>query len=84
MKVVGLQGDRLQLLVGDLDASGVVALIEAGFDGEARAGRGRSDQIDDDLVAGEWMTPPVHRDVAPQPVLHLCSTSTSRVGSDRP
>src|SRR4029450_7775682 len=38
---------------------------------EARVGLGRGDQLDDRLVAGEWAAPPVHGDVAEQPVLDL-------------
>jgi len=51
VEVVASQRDGFQLLVGDLDAAGVVALIEAGFDLEARAGRRSGDQVDELLVA---------------------------------
>lgn len=56
VEVVGGEGDPGELFVGDLDAGGVVALVEAGVDLEAGAGGGVGDQIDDDLVAGEWAT----------------------------
>jgi hypothetical protein len=61
---------RGELLVRDLGAGGVGAGVELGADLQALAGRGRPDQLDDHLVAGEWTSPPVHRHVAPQPMVH--------------
>src|SRR5450755_259962 len=65
-------GDRQcsNLGLGDLDPFGVAAGVPLGMDGQARRGRGRADQLDYDLVAGQRPPAPVHRDVAEQPVLN--------------
>src|ERR1700694_1967241 len=66
---LGFKG--FDLFVGNLDAGGVDGGVEFGADGESGAGGGRCDGLDDDFVAGQWPTTPVHRDVGEQPVLDL-------------
>jgi hypothetical protein len=50
MEVVAAEAHGSQLVVDDLDALGVVGLVQAGVDFEAGASGGRGDQADDDLV----------------------------------
>jgi hypothetical protein len=66
-------GDRegLDLLLGVGDAGGVVAGVELGADGEPGGGAGGTDQVDDDLVAGQRPAPPVEGDLGEQPVFDL-------------
>jgi len=71
VEAVGGEGHGGELFVGDLDAGGVVALIETGVDLEAGAGGGVGDQVDDDLVAGEGPASPVDGDGGEQSVLDL-------------
>lgn len=63
--------EAFHLLVGDLDAVGVAAGVQFGVHGHPGAGGGRGDGVDDDLMALEWPTAPVHPDVREQPVLDL-------------
>src|SRR6058998_324080 len=44
----------------------------------ASAGGGSGDGLHDDLVAGQQLAPPVHRDVGEQPVLDLVSLGGAR------
>jgi hypothetical protein len=55
--------------VGDLDPFLVVAGVKAGVDLQSGAGRGRSDQVDDDLQALQRAPAPVQADVAEEAVL---------------
>ncbi len=71
MEGIWSQVDGGELLVGDLDLLGIVALVEARVDLQALAGRGRRDRVDDDLVADQGPPAPVLADVAEQPVLDL-------------
>jgi hypothetical protein len=63
--------DGGDLFVCDFDFLGVGGLVESGVDVQAGVGRGRGDQLDHDLVAGEWLAAPVEADEAEQPVLDL-------------
>ena len=69
--VVARHGQRGYLLVADLRAGRVNSGVQLGADGEPGAGRGGCDARNDDLVAGQWPSPPVHGDVGEQPVLDL-------------
>ncbi len=71
MERVADELDRRELRVGDLDALGVGALVEAGVDAQAGAGRGRRDQVDDRLATDERLAAPVDRDEREQAVLDL-------------
>jgi hypothetical protein len=51
VEVVAAQVDGGELLVGDLDALGIVALVELGVDAQPGVGRRCGDRVDDDLVA---------------------------------
>ena len=57
--------------LGDLDPSRVGLGVGFGVHGQSGAGRGGADEVDDDLMAGEWAASPVHRDVGEQAVLDL-------------
>src|SRR2546423_14101735 len=76
--VVSGEGDCGELLVGDLDPGRVVALVVLGFDLETFAGGGVGDQLDNDPVAREGPTPPVHGDEAEQAVLDPVSLRRPR------
>ena len=61
---VAADGEAFHLVVGDLDPERIAVLVEVGSYGEAGAGGGRRDQLDDHLVADEGPAAPVLRDVA--------------------
>jgi hypothetical protein len=61
-QVLGFQISHLA--VGDLDAFGVDGVVKFGVDGEAGAGGGAGDQVDDDFVASQRLAAPVHRGAA--------------------
>ena len=71
MKVVGLEIERGQLRVGDLDASRVVAAIEFGSNLQACASRCVGDQLDDHFVTHQRPTSPVLGDVREHAMLDL-------------
>jgi len=52
-----------------LDALGVGATVEAALDGEAGAGGGAGDQLDDHLVGQQGLAAPVLGDEGEQPML---------------
>src|SRR5258708_3941432 len=64
-------GDResRELLVRDLGALGVLAVVELRSHLQAAAGAGGRDQLDADLIAAERTASPVERDRGKQPVL---------------
>ena len=64
-------GDRQagELGVADGDAGRVGVGVEFGVHAQPGTGSGRGDRVDDDLVAGQWLTAPVHGDVGRQVVL---------------
>ena len=66
---VGLAGDGVELGVGDLGAFRVAPGVAFGVDLEPGACGRRADEVDDDLMAGERPTPPVHGDVAEESML---------------
>src|SRR6266536_2794399 len=71
VEVVAADGPLLQdphLLVADLDTCGILALVQLGVHDQTGAGGGVGKQVDDDFVAGEGATAPVHGDLAEQPV----------------
>ena len=47
MPIVGLERYRCQLVIGDLDAGGVVALVPLGEDPQTAFGLGGTNQLDD-------------------------------------
>src|SRR5207302_1577898 len=55
----------------DLDAFGIGSPVELGGHPQAGSGGGGRDQVDDDLVAGQWPTSPVHRDGREHPMLNF-------------
>ena len=71
MPVGVLDGERLQLLVGDLDALLVDSVIPLGADPEARGRRRRCGELDDGAVAGEGTATPVDGDEAEETMLDL-------------
>lgn len=68
MERVAAEVDGNQVLVCDLDL-GVLVAVKAGVDLRAGGGVRRSDQVEDDLVGDERLTPPVLGDEAEQAVL---------------
>src|SRR5512135_2318057 len=62
VEIMGTQSDSLHLLLRDLDLGRVAPCIQTGLDLQARRRRRRGDQLDDDLVAHQRPTTPVHCD----------------------
>jgi len=62
MKVVALDADCGQFSVGDLDAFGILVLVELGTDLETGIRRGRGDQLDYGAVASQRLASPVDCD----------------------
>jgi hypothetical protein len=73
VELVGLElgCDGGHLGGADLDAARVEVGVGLGVDGESGTSGGGADQVDDDLVAGQWASAPVARDRREQPVLDL-------------
>lgn len=71
MPVVGVDGEGLEFFVLDLDAGGVVVLVQAGFDGQSGASGGGGDELDDDFMGEQWPASPVEGDLGEQSVLDL-------------
>ena len=59
VEVVGLDVDLGHFGVGDLDRLRIIVLVEAAMDGEAGAGRGRPDQLDDHRMGKQRFATPV-------------------------
>jgi len=59
MEVGGLDIERSHFGVGDLDALCVGGVIEPACDGEAGVGGGVGDQLNDDMMADQWLASPV-------------------------
>lgn len=55
--------------VADFDPPGVAVGVGFGIHGQSRTGGGSDDEVHDDLMAGQWSSPPVHRDVGEQSTL---------------
>src|SRR6266851_843635 len=71
MKVIGDAVDGGKVCVGNGDAFGVVAAIEAAANGEAGLGSGSADQLEKDLMADERGCSPVLGDEREEPMLDL-------------
>jgi len=78
VEIMGTQSDSLHLLLRDLDLGRVAPCIQTGLDLQARRRRRRGDQLDNDLVAHQRPTTPVHRDVREQPMLDLVPLTRAR------
>ncbi len=55
--MVGFEGQRSELFVGNLDTVRVVAVVSCGFDCEPGLGGGADDEADDDVGADEGPAP---------------------------
>src|SRR3981189_1750073 len=71
MEVGAADVDCVHVLVGNGDAFGIKVGIELAADGQASVGCGGADQIDDDAVADQRLSTPVHGDEREQAVLDL-------------
>src|SRR3972149_2057170 len=71
MKIGGLQVDCCQFFVRHFDTCWIETLVEFSLDCESLLGRGRRNQIDDDLMADQWSATPILRDVAKHAMLNL-------------
>jgi hypothetical protein len=69
VKCGGLKIKGGHLGIGHPDALGVGATVEAALDGEAGAGGGAGDQLDDHLVGQQGLAAPVLGDEGEQPML---------------
>src|SRR3954466_10366512 len=65
----GLKIEGGPLGIGHPDALGVGAAVEAALDGEAGAGGGAGDQLDNHLVGQPWLAAPGLGDEGEQPML---------------
>lgn len=59
MEIGPFKIDRSQLLVADLDPSGVMAVVQLSMDLQAGTRRCAGDQVDDDFVTHQGPTAPV-------------------------
>ena len=83
MEAITIDIDRVHFRVGYLDGFWVVILVEAALDIESDVRAGRSDQLDDDLVADQRFAAPVLCDEGKEPMLDaVLFTGTGRVMSD--
>src|SRR4051812_6362411 len=71
MKGITLKTNPGECVVGDLDASGIHALIEFGMDGQTARGSGAANQVHDDGSARQRAAAPVPGDVTKQTVFDL-------------
>ena len=71
MEVVAEEVDGVHLGIGDFDACRIGVAIELAAHLEAGVGGGGGDQLDDDLVADEWLAAPVLGDEREQAMLDL-------------
>ena len=69
MKCGGLKIEGSHLGIGHPDALGVGATAEAALDGEAGAGSGAGDRLDDHLVGQQGLAAPGLGDEGEQPML---------------
>ena len=67
-----------KLVVWDFDGKRVSALVQLGMDGQAGRGGDGSDQIDDQVAAGQGTAAPVPGDVAEHPMLDLVPLARPR------
>jgi len=74
----GTQAYLRHLLVRDLPALGVLALVDLGPNAQPRLGRGRSDEVHDSHQAGQRPATPVGTDVREQPVFDLVPLAGAR------
>ena len=72
------QVDHFQFIIADTNAFGVEVRIQFGADGQAVLGGGGADEITDDLMADQWLPPPVHADVAEHAVFDLVPFARTR------
>src|SRR5437870_3787657 len=71
VELVARDVERVELGFCDADLGGVGALVEAGVDLQAGAGRCCGDEVDDRLQGDQRLASPVHRDEREQAVLDL-------------
>ena len=65
------QVDCFQFLITYSNAFGIDVGIQFGTDGQTALSGRVSDEIDDDLMADQWLSTPVHADVAEHTMLNL-------------
>ena len=83
MEAIAVDIDRVHFRIGDLDAFRVVIFIETALDIQPGARAGRSDQLDDDLVADQRFSAPVLRDEGEEPMFDAVPfAGAGRVMSD--
>lgn len=78
MEIVALQVDGRQLVVRHFDSGWIAATIQLSLDSQAGLGAGAGNQVDDHLVADEWLAAPVLGDVAEHAVLNLVPLAGAR------
>lgn len=62
MKLVSSKLEFGHLLIGNLNPRGIDVGVEFAFHGQTGRRRGGSNEIDDDLVADQWLATPVLTD----------------------
>ena len=78
VEAAGTEADLRHLLVADLPALGVLALVDLATDAQPGLGPGRGDEVDDGHQAGQRPSAPVGADVGEQPVLDLVPLAGAR------
>ncbi len=71
MELVAAKLDLFQLLVSDLDASGISLRVQFRMNFEAGSGRGSGDEVHDRFEAAQRLAAPVLTDIGKQPVLNF-------------
>ena len=78
MEFFSLKLKLRHLLVGNLEAPLVGICVDLAFYGQARRRCGGGDEVDDDLVANEWLATPVLADEGEKTVFDLVPFAGSR------
>src|ERR1700693_486053 len=71
MERVRLDGERGHLFIGEFAPCWVAVRVQLALHGQPGFGRGRSDQLEDHRVTGEWLAPPVLADPGEETMLNL-------------
>lgn len=83
VKIMRLQPDLFQFLMGHFDLGGIFSFVQFCLHAEPLTGGGLADQLDDDLVADQRPSPPVHADMGKQAMFDLVLFARPGGGNDK-